>query len=79
MIFIIPQNKNLLRLKNYFDNYLKTNWNWLFKFPHNYDVDINLTFNMNIDKFIHCYIKCIPVVDVNKELEKLASYFKIWY
>jgi hypothetical protein len=63
MIFImkdfVPNFENLLRLPNYFANYLKTNWNWLFKFPHNYGVDMNLTFNMNIYKFIYCYIKFI--------------------
>ena len=70
-----PNFENLLRLQNNFANYLKTNWSWLFKYPHKYGADLNLTFNMNLDKMINCYVKCIPNVDVNEEPGTLASYY----
>ena len=62
-------------MQNNFANYLKTNWDWLFKFPHSYGADVNLTFNMNINKMVTVYIKCIPNTDVNKEPGTLSSYY----
>lgn len=70
-----PNFENLLRLQNNFANYLKTNWNWLYQYPQKYGADVNFTFNMNIDKMINCYIKCIPNIDVNKDPGALTSYY----
>ena len=69
-----PNFENLLKLQNGFANYLKTNWNWLFKYPHKYGADVNFTFNMNIDKMISVYIKSIPNVD-EREPGILSSYY----
>ena len=70
-----PNFENLLKLQNNFANYLKTNWDWLFKFPHSYGADVNLTFNMSIDKMLSVYIKCIPNIEVNKEPGTLSIYY----
>ena len=70
-----PNFESLLRLQNNFANYLKNNWNWLFEHPHSYGADLNMTFNMDIDKMISVYVKCIPNIDVNKEPGTLASYY----
>ena len=45
------------------------------KFPHSYGADVNLTFNMNINKMLTVYIKCIPNIEVNKEPGTLSSYY----
>ena len=70
-----PNFENLLKLQNKFANFLKTEWKWLFNYPHNYGSGVNFTFNMSIDKMIAAYIESIPAIDVNKKPNVLTSYY----
>ena len=70
-----PNFENLLKLQNKFANFLKQEWNWLFKYPHNYGSDVNFTFNMSIDKMLSVYIETIPPKDANREPQILTSYY----
>ena len=70
-----PNFENLLKLQNKFANFLKTEWKWLFNYPHNYGSDVSFTFNMSIDKMLNVYIQTIPGHDANIKPEIITSYY----
>ena len=70
-----PNFENLLKLQNKFANFLKTEWKWLFYYPHRYGSDVSFTFNMSIDKLLSVYIKTIPGHDATKKPEVITSFY----